>query len=189
MGIGAANTAAPAPAVLVAGAHRAGKSCLACALCRGGDTGSFPGNTPGGAYYATNGALECAVGGLRLVENGGGSEAGLARMNAASFSDAWGGVCLCFVVDAAERDVGKILAARATLEALAASEPGKPIVVAAAKCDADGAMSAPELFDEYALQEFGEGRLFKVVATSAVPEAPGRPQDVPGDSPGILGGA
>lgn len=170
--------AAPAPAVLVAGAHKAGKSCLACALCRGGDTGSFPGNAPRGAYYATNGALECEVGGesgrrLRLVENGGGSAAGRARMDAASFTDAWGAVCLCFVVDAVERDAGKIQAARAMLAALASSQPGKPIVVAAAKSDADGAMPSAEVSAAYALGEFGEGgRLFKVVAVSTIPEAP-----------------
>ena len=165
------QSSAPGPVVLVAGAHQAGKSCLACALCRGGDTGSFPGNAPGGTYYETNGSLECSVDGMRLVENGGGSEAGLARLNAASFSDAWGTVCLCFVVDAAERDASKIQTARAMLEALAASQPGKPIVVAAAKSDVNGAMAADELFDAYSLAETGEGRLFKVVVVSALPEA------------------
>jgi len=105
------------------------------------------------------------------VENGGGSTEGLARLNAASFSDAWGCACLCFVVDACGRDAGT---ARAMLGALAAGQPRKPIVVAAAKADAEGCMSASELFDAYELQSVGEGRLFKVVAVSAL-----SPDDAP----------
>jgi GTPase SAR1 family protein len=168
------NTAA-SPAVLFAGPVKSGKSCLACAICQGGDTGTFPGNDPAGAYYATNGRLECSInqgaGALRIVENGGGSAAGLKRMNTASFSSDWGCVCLCFVVDASDRDSANILKAREMLGALSSSQPGKPIVVAAAKCDADGAMDSAEIFDRFHLQEFGEGRLFKVVATSTLAAA------------------
>ena len=161
--------------VLMAGPNGAGKSCLACALCQGGDTGSFPGNIPQGKYYPTNGPSECLVGEgkLRLVENGGGSESGLARMNVASFSDAWGCICLVFVVDATERDAGKIRAARAMLEVLVESQLGcnKPVVVVAAKSDIQDAMSTTEVFDKFSLQGFSEGRPFKVVAASAMPDA------------------
>ena len=70
------DTSESAPMILLAGAHKSGKSCLARALCGEGDTGSFSGYTPDGEYYPTNGMMQCSLGGLRLVENGGGSERG-----------------------------------------------------------------------------------------------------------------
>merc|ERR1712070_65120 len=103
----------------------------------------------------------------RLVENGGGSADGLQRLNIASFSDEWGSVCMCFVVDAAEHDAEKIQEGKELLRTLAQRQPRKPIVVAATKCDVDGAMSASEVFDVYSLQGIGEERLLKVVAVTA----------------------
>lgn len=172
--MGNRGSSAPTPpaTVVFAGPRMGGKSCLACALCQGGETGSFPGNEPNGAYYATNGMQECRIGRgtteVRIIENGGGSEAGLRRMNIASCSDAWGCVCLCFVVDAAERDKEKIQQARGMLRELADSQPRKPIVVVAAKCDVENAMNSGEVFDSFNLQDFGKERLFKVISTSAL---------------------
>ena len=59
------------------------------------------------------------------------------------------------------------------LEVLAESQLGcnKPVVVVAAKSDIQDAMSTTEVFDTFSLQGFSEGRPFKVVAASAMPDA------------------
>ena len=88
-------------------------------------------------------------------------------MNLASFSDAWGSVCLCFVIDSTEHDANKIKEARAMLDTLATSQPGKPIVVAFSKCDIGGSPST-EMIEAFALEEIGEVRFFQVLEVSAL---------------------
>jgi predicted GTPase len=89
-------------------------------------------------------------------------------MDTASFSDAWGGSCLCYVVDSTERDTGKIQEARARLQALAASQPGKPIIVVLSKRDVEAGMNRAEVAREFALEELAEGRFLQVLEVSVL---------------------